>query len=62
MPLSLLPSLAVLTGVAWFLTIFQAVSMSMPMGIAVSAGMAIGGVAATGGCSGMQSFSLWSGP
>lgn len=48
MPLSLLVSLAVLTGVAWFLTIFQAVSMKMPMGIAVSAGMAIGGVAAIG--------------
>ena len=55
-PLSLLISLAVLTGAAWLLTIYQAVSMSMPMGIAVSggmtaegmAGMAMGGIAATG--------------
>ncbi len=56
MPLSLLISLAILTGTAWLLTIYQAVSMSMPMGIAVSggmaaegmAGMAMGGIAATG--------------
>lgn len=55
-PLSLLISLAVLTGAAWLLTIYQAVTMSMPMGIAVSggmapegmAGMAMGGLAATG--------------
>ena len=55
-PLSLLISLAALTGAAWLLTIYQAVSMSMPMGIAVSggmapegmAGMAMGGIAATG--------------
>jgi predicted metal-binding membrane protein len=55
-PLGLLASLAVLTGAAWVLTIYQAVSMSMPMGIAVRggmategmAGMAMGGMAATG--------------
>jgi predicted metal-binding membrane protein len=55
-PLSLLASLAVLTAAAWALTIHQAVSMRMPMGIAVRggmaaegmAGMAMGGIAATG--------------
>jgi predicted metal-binding membrane protein len=55
-PLSLLASLVVLTGVAWLLTIYQAASMSMPMGIAVRggmaaegmAGMAMGGIAASG--------------
>jgi predicted metal-binding membrane protein len=55
-PLGLLASLALLTGAAWILTIYQAVSMSMPMGIAVRggmsgegmAGMAMGGMAATG--------------
>ena len=55
MPLSLLASLAVLTGAAWLLTIYQAVSMSMPMGIALRggmaaegmAGMAMGGISAT---------------
>ena len=56
MPLSLLVSLVVLTGAAWALTIYQAVSMDMPMGIAVRggmaadgmAGMAMSGIAATG--------------
>jgi predicted metal-binding membrane protein len=51
-----LASLAVLTGVAWLLTIYHAVSMDMPMGIAVSggmaadgmAGMAMGGITASG--------------
>jgi predicted metal-binding membrane protein len=55
-PMSLLASLAVLTGVAWLLTIYHAVSMDMPMGIAVSggmaadgmAGMAMGGITASG--------------
>lgn len=55
-PLSLLISLAILTGAAWVLTIYQAASMSMPMGVAVRggmaaegmAGMAMGGIAATG--------------
>jgi predicted metal-binding membrane protein len=55
-PLSLLVSLVVLTGAAWALTIYQAVSMDMPMGIAVRggmaadgmAGMAMSGIAATG--------------
>jgi predicted metal-binding membrane protein len=55
-PMSLLASLAVLTGAAWLLTIYQAVSMDMPMGIAVRggmaadgmAGMAMGGITATG--------------
>ena len=63
-PLSLLISLTVLTAAAWLLTIYQAVSMSMPMGIAVRAGMAaegmagmaMGGIAATGGRSGVQSL------
>jgi predicted metal-binding membrane protein len=62
MPLGLLIALAVATGAAWLLTIYQAVSMNMPMGIAVRggasaesmegmegmAGMAMGGIAATG--------------
>jgi predicted metal-binding membrane protein len=39
MRLGLLVSLIVLTGAAWWLTIYQAVSMSMPMGIAVRGGM-----------------------
>jgi len=55
-PLSLLVSLIALTGAAWALTIYQAVSMSMPMGIAVRggmsaegmAGMAMAGITATG--------------
>jgi predicted metal-binding membrane protein len=49
-------SLAALTGAAWLLTIWQAASMSMPMGVAVRggasadgmAGMAMGGVGAAG--------------
>jgi predicted metal-binding membrane protein len=44
-PLSLLVSLVVLTGAAWSLTVYQAVSMSMPMGIAVRGGMADDGMA-----------------
>ena len=44
-PLSLLISLAMLTGAAWLLTIYQAASMSMPMGIAVRGGMAADGMA-----------------
>ena len=56
MPLSLLVSLVVLTGAAWALTIYQAASTHMPMGVAVRggmaadgmAGMAMGGIAATG--------------
>ena len=55
-PVSLLISLAILTCAAWLLTIYQAASMSMPMGIAVRggmagegmAGMAMGGITATG--------------
>lgn len=55
-PLSLLVSLAVLTGVAWALTLFQTYSMGMPMGIVVRGGvsaegvggMAMAGVSATG--------------
>jgi predicted metal-binding membrane protein len=55
-PLGLLISLATLTGAAWLLTIWQAASMSMPMGVAVRggmsadgmAGMAMGGVGAAG--------------
>ena len=39
-PVSLLVSLVVLTGAAWSLTIYQATSMDMPMGIAVRGGMA----------------------
>lgn len=54
--MSLLISLAAATGFAWLLTVYQAISMSMPMGIAVRggavaegmAGMAMGGLAATG--------------
>lgn len=44
-PWGLLISLVVLTGAAWWLTIVQAVSMSMPMGIAVRGGMAAEGMA-----------------
>jgi predicted metal-binding membrane protein len=55
-PSSLLVSLILLTVAAWLLTIYQSVSMSMPMGIAVPggmaaegmAGMAMGGIAASG--------------
>ena len=55
-PPSLLISLIVLTGAAWALTLYQALSMSMPMGIVVRGGvaaeglggMAMGGMAATG--------------
>ena len=55
-PPSLLISLIVLTGAAWALTLHQALSMSMPMGIVVRGGvaaeglggMAMGGMAAAG--------------
>jgi predicted metal-binding membrane protein len=55
-PLSLLVSLAALTGAAWALTLYQTISMSMPMGIAVRGGvtaegmggMAMAGVSAAG--------------
>ena len=55
-PPSLLISLIVLTGAAWALTLYQALSMSMPMGIVVRGGvaaeglggMAMGGMAAAG--------------
>ena len=61
-PFSVLMSLTMLTAVAWFVTIYQAFSMSMPMGIAVRggiategmAGMAMGGIASTG-------LSFWNG-
>ena len=56
MRLGLLVSLIVLTGAAWWLTIHHALSMSMPMGIALRggtaadgmSGMAMAGIAATG--------------
>ena len=57
MPLRLLASLVVLTAAAWALTLYQTVSMDMPMGIAVRggmegmegmAGMAMDGIAADG--------------
>ncbi|BCH09978.1 hypothetical protein MesoLj131c_42360 [Mesorhizobium sp. 131-3-5] len=57
MPLSLLASLVVLTAAAWALTLYQTISMAMPMGIAVRggmegmegmAGMAMAGIAADG--------------
>jgi predicted metal-binding membrane protein len=56
MRLGLLISLIVLTGAAWWLTIHHALSMSMPMGIALRggtaadgmSGMAMAGIAATG--------------
>ncbi|CAN7209047.1 DUF2182 domain-containing protein [Mesorhizobium sp. LjRoot246] len=56
-PLGLLASLVVLTAAAWALTLYQTVSMDMPMGIAVRgglegmegmAGMAMAGIAADG--------------
>ena len=55
-PPSLLISLIVLTGAAWALTLYHALSMSMPMGIVVRGGvaaeglggMAMGGMAAAG--------------
>ena len=39
MPLGLLASLVVLTAASWTLTLYQSVSMDMPMGIAVRGGM-----------------------
>ncbi|MEF0942949.1 DUF2182 domain-containing protein [Rhizobium sp. BR 362] len=57
MPLGLLASLAVLTAAAWALSLYQTLSMDMPMGITVRggmqdmegmAGMAMGGIAADG--------------
>ncbi len=57
MPLGLLASLVVLTAASWTLTLYQSVSMDMPMGIAVRggmegmegmAGMAMDGIAADG--------------
>ena len=50
-PPSLLISLIVLTGAAWALTLYQALSMSMPMGIVVRGGVAaegLGGMAMGG--------------
>lgn len=58
-PLGLLLSLLVLTVAAWWLTLYQAVSMDMPMGLAVRggsdgmasgemSGMAMSGIAASG--------------
>ena len=44
-PLSLLVSLTVLTAAAWLLTLYETVSMDMPMGIAVRGGMAGDGMA-----------------
>ena len=43
-PPSLLISLIVLTGAAWALTLYQALSMSMPMGIVVRGGVAAAGL------------------
>jgi predicted metal-binding membrane protein len=62
-PRSLFVSLAVLTLIAWSLTIYQAAKMSMPMGIAVRGGMAgmdMGGMAgmAMGGKAG-SGWSFW---
>jgi predicted metal-binding membrane protein len=56
MRFGILVSLVVLTGAAWWLTIHHALSMSMPMGIALRGGMAadgmtgmaMAGIAATG--------------
>src|SRR3954468_11723804 len=57
MPLGVLASLVALTAAAWALTLYQAFSMEMPMGIAVRggmegmegmAGMAMSGIAADG--------------
>ena len=45
-PASLLISLVILTVAAWWMTIYQATSMDMPMGIAVRGG--VGGDAMTG--------------
>jgi predicted metal-binding membrane protein len=50
-PLSLLVSLLVLTGAAWALTLYQTLSMSMPMGIAARGGLTaegMGGMAMAG--------------
>jgi predicted metal-binding membrane protein len=52
--LSFLAALVVLTAAAWWLTIHHAVSMSMPMGIAVRGGMTADGMA------GMTATSGWS--
>jgi predicted metal-binding membrane protein len=49
--LGILATLVVLTGAAWWLTIHHALSMSMPMGIAVRGGMAAGGMAGMTGYS-----------
>jgi predicted metal-binding membrane protein len=50
-PLSLLVSLLVLTGAAWALTLYQTLSLSMPMGIAARGGLTaegMGGMAMAG--------------
>ena len=43
-PLSIFVSLMALTGAAWGVTLYQALSMSAPMGIVVSGGMAAEGM------------------
>jgi predicted metal-binding membrane protein len=50
-PLSLLVALGVLTGATWALTLYQSLSMSMPMGIVVRGGLSaegMGGMAMAG--------------
>jgi predicted metal-binding membrane protein len=59
MRLGLLVTLVVLTGAAWWLTIHHAVSMSMPMGIAVRGGMAADGMAGMA-MAGMTATTGWS--
>jgi predicted metal-binding membrane protein len=59
--LGLLVSLLALTAVAWALTLYQAVSMDMPMGIAVAGGDVHEGMAGMGGMAmGGMSAAGWS--
>ena len=59
MRLGFLVALVVLTGAAWCLTVYHAVKMSMPMGIAVRGGMAADGMAGMA-MSGMSATAGWS--
>jgi predicted metal-binding membrane protein len=57
-PLGLLVLLVVLTAAAWWLTLYQAVGMNMPMGIAVRGGMAADEMAGMEGMSGMGGMAM----
>jgi predicted metal-binding membrane protein len=59
MRLGFLVALGLLTGAAWCLTVYHAVKMSMPMGIAVRGGMAAEGMAGMA-MAGMSATHGWS--